>query len=79
MSGLRRRNLVGRLFGRLTVVSAARDSVEGLPQWVCVCTCGETCVAKSRSLHEGTTRSCGCLRREQIAKVRGERLRRRAA
>jgi hypothetical protein len=79
MAGLRRHNLVGRVFGRLTVTGPARDSADGLPQWVCACTCGDTCIAKSRSLREGDTRSCGCLRRESLARVRSEYLRKRAA
>lgn len=39
--------------------------------WVCKCKCGETCIVRMHRLERGTTKSCGCLRRE-MAKQRIE-------
>ena len=63
-SVLRRIDLSGKIFGRLTVIKR-----EGLKQhrhalWSCLCACGKTIVANMSSLVNGYTRSCGCLRRE---------------
>ncbi len=32
--------------------------------WNCLCDCGNTCVIQGKLLQNGTTRSCGCLRKE---------------
>ncbi|HEX8112842.1 MAG TPA: hypothetical protein VF516_34160 [Kofleriaceae bacterium] len=57
-------NLVGRTFGRLTVL--AREGSTGQaprrPLWRC--TCGCELVVRAASLLAGRTRSCGCLRAE---------------
>lgn len=62
-------NLMGKTFGRLTVIARADDYVleSGCMQvnWVCRCTCGETRNVRSSRLRGGVTRSCGCLRRER--------------
>lgn len=64
-------DLTGRVFGRLRVVSFA-NSAGSRARWNCVCEpqhggCGATCVAVGTMLKDGTTRSCGCLRREVAA------------
>lgn len=64
-------DLTGRVFGRLRVVSFA-DSVGARVRWSCLCDpehggCGVVCVALGYLLKNGTTRSCGCLRREVAA------------
>lgn len=56
-------NLIGRRFGRLTVVAQAPTLKYS--RWRCVCDCGATKVVNSNSLNYGDVRSCGCLRREQ--------------
>lgn len=57
-----RLNLIGHVYGRLTVL----NHVEGA-RWRCVCECGEFVVTHSVSLRKGSTKSCGCLRREVTA------------
>jgi len=52
-------DLVGRQFGRLTVV--ARDARPG-SFWFCRCTCGNIRSIGSVTLQSGNTRSCGCLK-----------------
>jgi hypothetical protein len=32
--------------------------------WLCECVCGKTISVAGRNLRKGSTRSCGCLRRE---------------
>lgn len=59
-------NLVGRAFGRLTVI--ARSGKRGRKvTWVCECRCGSQVIATGSSLRAGRIKSCGCLRRETAA------------
>jgi len=52
-------NLVGQKFGRLTVVSRARNR-KAKVVWNCVCFCGACKAVISDSLLSGATKSCGC-------------------
>lgn len=65
----RKTDLTDQRFGRLTVISRAAENYTApcgvsCPRWVCLCDCGVECVVVSRSLMNGRTKSCGCLRRE---------------
>lgn len=61
----RRKDLVGKRFGRLTVLCRAKDNTnDGHPRWVCMCDCGREVIVPGRSLQEGKTKSCGCYRKE---------------
>jgi hypothetical protein len=66
MGGMKK-NLEGKVFGRLTVqsVSAARDNT-GSIMWNCLCECGNTTLVCSPSLLRGNTKSCGCLNKERF-------------
>lgn len=58
MSG---RDLTGQRFGRLLVLSKA----DGKPgRWNCLCDCGNEKVVYGSCLVSGSTKSCGCYRRE---------------
>lgn len=59
-------NLVGRKFGRLTVVSLAGRDRKRSCVWECVCECGRSpkVPPTTHKLTSGNTRSCGCLSRE---------------
>ncbi len=57
-------NLAGQRFGRLLVTHQARHSTDGDVSWSCRCNCGDTAIIKARSLRNGHTKSCGCLRSE---------------
>lgn len=60
-------NLIGRIFGRLTVVSESNErNVHGGVVWNCMCACGESRKVISRSLVAGLTTSCGCYNRERV-------------
>ncbi len=58
-------DLTGKRFGRLIVVSRAANKGTSI-RWNCLCDCGETSLPHSKSLRNGTTQSCGCLKREII-------------
>lgn len=50
-------NLVGRVFGRLTVASRVSAS---RPKWRCQCECGAVRDVWATHLRSGRTKSCGC-------------------
>jgi hypothetical protein len=76
-------DLVGKVYGRLTVLARAlnNDGTSQRPRWLCRCICGRDVVILGASLRYGRTRSCGCLRaelaRELVAAARAVRLNRR--
>lgn len=63
--GKRRKDLTGRRFGRLTAVCPIdRRDKKGCVFWKCRCDCGNETIVTEDNLVQGTTRSCGCLKRE---------------
>lgn len=52
-------NLIGQVFGRLTVLEYCGNSI-----WLCQCSCGNTAKVRTSALNSGKTKSCGCLRGE---------------
>lgn len=58
-------NLVGQVFGNLTVIglhTESRQHKQGKKrQWICQCKCGNTHLSVSNNLKDGSTKSCGCL------------------
>lgn len=77
------RDLSGRCFGRLRVIR--REGTKRFPSgvtlslWRCLCDpalggCGTECLKTSSALLRGSTRSCGCLRRELMRANIYERL-----
>lgn len=65
-------NLVGQQFGKLTVVSYSQR-INGCHIWECVCDCGNTSFVRSYNLKNGTTKSCGCLRKATLLNLVGRR------
>ena len=60
-------NLVGQIFGRLTVLERAADYVckDGRrAKWLCRCECGNIEEVLANALKMGLTQSCGCLHKE---------------
>lgn len=57
-------------YGRLTTVECEGRNTRREFIWKCGCECGEEKVVSSALLLSGTTRSCGCLRRENSKKMR---------
>lgn len=57
-------DITGKKYGKLTVVRLSyRDDV-GRLRWCCRCSCGKQCVVAGTSLRLGTTKSCGCARKD---------------
>ena len=62
-------DLLGRKFGRLTVMAykgsdAARNSL-----WSCQCQCGSENIVRGSHLRSGNTKSCGCLHHDSAQGV----------
>lgn len=61
-------NLIGKTFGRLTVINKSdKRSKNGTCYWTCQCECGNIKDILTTSLTRGTTKSCGCYRRELVS------------
>lgn len=54
----------GDVYGRLTIINSTNRY-----KVLCQCSCGNTHIAVGSSLYGGSTRSCGCIKRELIAKL----------
>jgi hypothetical protein len=57
-------NLIGQIFGRLTVIQKTTplkypSGTKG--QWICKCVCGKLLTVPTCRLKSGNTKSCGCL------------------
>ena len=61
-------DLLGKRFGRLLVLSRDAPIKGKVTTWSCKCDCGNTAHVVTSSLVAGLTKSCGCLRRETVAK-----------
>lgn len=61
--------LVGRQFGRLTVLKALPYVNKEPRKYLCVCDCGNQCIVVRGRLRSGSTRSCGCLHKDVAAIV----------
>lgn len=65
------RDLAGKRFGQLTVVSQTdKRSYKGSVIWVCRCDCGKMVDVPSDELVNGNSRSCGCLKAESAGEAR---------
>lgn len=62
-------DLTGQKFGRLT----PRENVGKDPNhgnlWLCDCECGNTTIASTAELRNGTRKSCGCINKERFQKL----------
>ena len=70
MSGRKRLDLAGKVFGRLTVICfesyLGRRNGKPTRGWRCKCACGNETHVIGNSLRKGVTRSCGCLAVETV-------------
>lgn len=57
---MRKIDLVGQTFGRLTVIGSAPNTRKGGARWLCHCSCGKEVIVRSETLRNGMTKSCGC-------------------
>lgn len=63
----KREDMIGKRFGRLTVVSL-HGVKRHHAQWLCQCDCGLTTLSYAYQLNNGSKKSCGCLRIEEASK-----------
>lgn len=62
--------LIGKRFGKLTVIAESEKNKHGQYMWVCRCDCGITThPIPGIRLRQGDTTSCGCRRRETTRKT----------
>lgn len=54
-------DLIGRKFGRLTVIGKTGKKQFGNNVWSCLCDCGNIVDVGTGNLKSGNTKSCGCL------------------
>ena len=59
-------DLTGKKFGRLTVLSLAGKDKNNLLLWECICECGNPVITRGQDLRRGVSKSCGCLKLEQL-------------
>lgn len=63
-------DLIGRRFGRLTVVGFERTHATPCgtkrKMWRCKCECGKETVVAENNLKNGSTKSCGCWKHEKL-------------
>ena len=62
-------NMIGQKFGHLTVISQAESSKDRHAQWLCQCDCGNQKIILGKSLRNGSTQSCGCLKSKGEEKI----------
>jgi len=60
-------DLTGQRFGMLTVVGQAPSTDKGRRCWICKCDCGTEKIVLGSNLRRGTTVSCGCKHRHNLA------------
>jgi hypothetical protein len=65
------KDLTGMKFGKLTVLEFSHLDEKKRSYWLCECDCEEhnKKIVKGKYLFNGDTKSCGCLKRNQILKI----------
>lgn len=66
---MNRINLIGKVFGRLTVISMVDSDRYGY-RWMCSCECGGLSVVRGSHLRQGHIRSCGCMQGNRTATIK---------
>ena len=71
---MKREDLQNQRFGKLTVIGYAYTNERNRAVWLCECDCGKKKEVTTGNLKSGSTRSCGCLHKEQPLKEWAEEL-----
>lgn len=58
--------MIGKRFGRLTVIAEGGRTKTGMAMWKCECECGNTTIVRGAHLRSGRIKSCGCFRQQEI-------------
>ena len=61
-------DIVGKTFGKTTVIQKVESASDGRAQYLCLCSCGNYHISPAVNLRKGKTLSCGCLSKEQSSK-----------
>ncbi|KKM60755.1 hypothetical protein LCGC14_1538640 [marine sediment metagenome] len=61
---MKKLNLIGHKFGRLTPVLRLFGNRQERASWECLCDCGNEVTIVTNQLTSGRTKSCGCLKNE---------------
>ena len=64
-------DMLGKKYGRLTVLEKVNKLDSTRANWKCVCDCGNTITISGKKLRSGHTKSCGCYRKEVTAPQQG--------
>lgn len=65
-----KKNLIGKKYGKLTVIRRVGADKDRRVLWECRCECGNMCVVSAKKLISGNTKSCGCLvGRPQVTRI----------
>lgn len=59
-------DLTGQTFNRLTVLKRVENNSHGQAMWECKCECGNHRIVAGYNLRNGNSRSCGCIKKENI-------------
>lgn len=73
MAANNRIDLIGKRFGRLTVLSYSHKDKRHRLFWLCICDCGNKTTPRGDLLKSGGTKSCGCFNRELIKERAAQR------
>ncbi len=65
----RSKDLTGKRFNRLMVISISHKTQTSKFFWKCKCDCGNNTIVNGISLIHGRTKSCGCLQKEKTSKL----------
>jgi hypothetical protein len=57
-------DLIGKKFGRLTVLERKENNIHNQTRWLCQCDCGNRLVVSGYCLTTNNTKSCGCLQKD---------------
>src|SRR6266436_9745074 len=63
---MRKRDLLGQRFGKLTVIASAGRNSNGKTMWWCLCDCGEERFVEACDLVRGHRITCGCGKHEAV-------------
>ena len=63
------KNEINNVYGYLTVIERAPNSLDGRARWVCKCKCGNLVTVLGNHLRGGRIKSCGCYQKEQTSKA----------
>ena len=65
---MRRLDLAGKKFGRLTLVKVTGVNASKQRIWACICDCGREHSVSQAHITKGKTTSCGCYRKERMTR-----------